>query len=357
MKIAIYGGSFNPIHKGHIKVATEAIKELNIDKFFFVPAFKSPFKSKVKYADADHRVKMIEEVLPEKAEVSLFEINRKGVSYTIDTLRYFKQKFPNDELFLIIGSDNVYKLNKWRNINEIVELAKIVVFKRQGEFSKLNIKRYDALLLNNELYNYSSTDFRNGLINNVDEKVRTYIGKNHLYVQDLMLSMLDAKRYKHSQAVGKMAARLAKQVGVDIEKAWFIGCFHDITKTWSEERHRRYLTFNDVDHSELKLFELHPLTGAIWVQKEYSLDDPEVYSAITKHTSLDKELTLMDKVIYAADKLSEGRHWEGIQKDRALIYKDFDAGFKNMMAVVYQFLIDKERPLSDEQTAIYKEWM
>ena len=357
MKIAIYGGSFNPIHKGHIKVAEEAIKELKLDKFIFVPAFKSPFKSKVKYAEASHRVNMIKEVLPEKSEVSEFEINRKGVSYTIDTLKYFKQKYPNDELFLIIGSDNVYKLNKWRNINEIVELAKIVVFRRQGDFSKLNIKRYNAKLLNNELYNYSSTDFRNGLLNNVDDKVRKYIGKNYLYVQDLMLSMLDNKRHKHSQAVGVMAAQLAKQVGVDIQKAWLIGCFHDITKSWSNERQRRYLDSKDVDHSKMGDFELHTVSGAIWVKDEYALDDKEVYSAIIKHTSLDKELSLMDKVIYVADKLCEGRKWEGIQKDRELVRKDFDKGFKNAVKRVYSFLMIKERPLTDEQKEIYKGWM
>lgn len=112
MKIGIYGGSFNPIHNGHIKVAETAMKDMNLDKLFFVPAFKSPFKSKVKYAPIEDRIEMINIVKPENTEVSLFEANRKGVSYTIDTVRHFKLKYPDAELFLIIGSDNVYKLNK-----------------------------------------------------------------------------------------------------------------------------------------------------------------------------------------------------------------------------------------------------
>jgi len=112
MKIAIFGGSFNPVHKGHISIAEHAIAELGLDKLFFVPAYSSPFKTKVKYVDAQHRINMLKLELPEKAEVSEFETNRKSTSYTIDTVKYFKQKYPNDEIFLIIGSDNVYKLNK-----------------------------------------------------------------------------------------------------------------------------------------------------------------------------------------------------------------------------------------------------
>ncbi|RTZ68853.1 MAG: nicotinate (nicotinamide) nucleotide adenylyltransferase [Tenericutes bacterium] len=112
MNIGIFGGSFNPIHKGHLAIAKEAIKELNLDKLFFVPNFKSPFKTSIKYADPEHRVAMIDLVKPNKSEVSKFEINRKGISYTFETVDYFKQKFPDDNLYLIIGSDNLYKLHK-----------------------------------------------------------------------------------------------------------------------------------------------------------------------------------------------------------------------------------------------------
>ncbi|WP_235670191.1 adenylyltransferase/cytidyltransferase family protein [Mycoplasmopsis pullorum] len=97
MKIGIFGGSFDPIHKGHIRVAQQAIKELNLDKLFFVPANKSPFKLKNKYASNEDRVEMIKLVLPDKCEISNFEINRGGTSFSIDTARYFKNNFKNDE--------------------------------------------------------------------------------------------------------------------------------------------------------------------------------------------------------------------------------------------------------------------
>jgi nicotinate-nucleotide adenylyltransferase len=112
MKIAIYGGSFNPIHRGHIKVAKTAINDLKLNKLYFVPAYKNPFKHKKKYVDSHHRVNMVNLVKENKMEVSLFEINKKGFSYTIETIKYFKNKYPNDKLYLIIGSDNINKLNK-----------------------------------------------------------------------------------------------------------------------------------------------------------------------------------------------------------------------------------------------------
>ena len=112
MKIGIYGGAFNPIHKGHIKIAEYAINFLDLDKLIFVPSFKGPFKKNIDLISGEERIKMIELVLQDKMIISAFEVNRKGVSYTIDTIKYFKNKYKNDELFFILGSDNLTKLNK-----------------------------------------------------------------------------------------------------------------------------------------------------------------------------------------------------------------------------------------------------
>lgn len=356
MKIGIFGGSFNPIHKGHINIAEEAIKSLGLDKLYFVPAYKSPFKSKEIYADAEDRVNMINLVKPDKTEVSMFEINRKGTSYTIETVKYIRSKHKDDELFLLIGTDNLYKLNKWRDIDQIAKETQIVVFRREGPFSKENIKRYKCQLLKNELYNFSSTDFRRGFMNNVPTEVSEYIGHNHLYIKDLMLSMLDPKRHKHSTSVANYAARYAKVAGVSAKKAWVAGCLHDITKCWHKEDHREYLDSLDIDHAEIDDFLLHSLTGYYWLKNEYKLDDEDILQSIRLHTTLANELTELDKVIFAADKLCEGRKHDGIQKDRTLIVNDFHAGFKKIVQVAYDILI-KSRDISEAQDAIYKKWM
>ena len=356
MKIGIYGGSFNPIHKGHIQLAEYAIDKLELDKFFFVPAFKSPFKSKHKIVDAKHRVNMIDLVLPEKAEISLFEINRKSVSYTIDTIRYFKQQYPNDELFLIVGSDNVYKLNKWKQINEIVTTAQLVVMRREGTFSKVNIKRYNAILMDNPLMDFASTWFRKGHMHNVDDVVRDYIAKNYLYIPELLASLLDIKRHKHSQAVGALSATLARQVGLDAEKAWAAGCLHDITKGRINEWHRDYLDTHGVDETKYEDYQLHATTGALWVKEEYFLDDKEVLDSIVKHTSLDEELTLFDKVIFAADKLAEGRRWPNIQAYRTDIHKDFNTAFPILVKEVARHLTEAGK-MTPDRMKVYEKWM
>lgn len=356
MKIGIFGGSFNPVHKGHVKIAAEAIEVLGLDKLYFVPAYKSPFKSKEVYATAEDRVNMINLVKVEKSEVCLFEINRKGVSYTIETVKYIQSQHPNDELFLLIGTDNLYKLNKWRDISEISKLTQIVVFKREGDYSKENIKRFNCQLLNNELYNFSSTNLRKGLMDNIDEKVATYIGQNYLYVKDIMLGMLDHKRHKHSMAVATLAAEYAKKVGVSAKKAWIAGCFHDITKCWPIEKHYQYLEeVCGIDVSSIGKHELHSFSAYHWLKNEYKLNDEEILNAILKHTTLDFELSLMDKVIFAADKLCEGRAYEGIQTDRQLILQDFDKGFKRVVAKNEE-IITGEKQISDKQKQIYERW-
>lgn len=356
MKIGIYGGSFNPVHKGHTEIARLAVKELNLDKLYFVPAYKSPFKSKIKYVSAEHRVNMIDLVKPEGTEVSNFEINRKNTSYTIDTISYFKQKFPNDELYFIIGSDNVSKLNKWRNIDEISTWAKIVVFKRAGQINKENIKRYNCLLIDNVVLDYASSWFRKGYMKNVDDKVMKYISSNYLYIPEIMVNMLDAKRHKHSIAVGHLAAELAKQNDYDAKKAWVAGSLHDITKSWPKQDHRAFLTSVGIDESKVEDFELHSLTGYYWIKTEYQLDDEEILNSVLRHTSLAKELTLLDKIIFAADKLADGRKFEGIQLVRETIATDFDKGFK-MTVKAYLDQLKSERDITPEQEEIFRRWM
>ena len=357
MKIGIYGGSFNPIHKGHIEIAKYAIDKLGLEKLYFVPAFKSPFKSKIKYVPVEDRINMINLVKPDKTDVSLFEANRKGVSYTIDTVRHFKQKFPDDDLYLIIGSDNVYKLNKWKNINEIAETVKIVVFKREGEFSKMNIKRYNATLLDNPLYDFASSWFRKGYMNNIDESVMKYIAKNFLYVTDILVNMVDAKRHKHSIATGSLAAQYAKNLKLDPKKAWFAGTFHDITKGMPKEWHRNFLKSKGIDEYKLKDYQLHSLSAYYWIRDEYKLMDEEILNSIRVHTSLEDKLSDFDKIIYAADKLADGRKFDGIQKIRELMFKDFEKGFKVLVRIIYEHLVKTRGEMVESQRKIYERWM
>jgi nicotinate-nucleotide adenylyltransferase len=135
MKLGIYGGSFNPVHLGHLLVAQAAIEELGLDRLFFIPVAQSPFKPDSQPAPASARLQLLRLALAGRTncEIDEQEIRRGGVSYTIDTLRDYAKKFPGAELFYLIGADHVSKLNEWRGAHELARLAEFVMIPRPGE--------------------------------------------------------------------------------------------------------------------------------------------------------------------------------------------------------------------------------
>jgi len=142
MKIGIYGGSFDPVHLGHLLVAQAAIEALGLDRLFFVPAAQSPFKTENEVSPAELRLKWLRLALAGKmnCEVDEQEIRRGGTSYTIETLRDYANKFPQAKLFCLIGADNIAQLKEWREADELAKLAEFIAIPRPGgamtEFSK-----------------------------------------------------------------------------------------------------------------------------------------------------------------------------------------------------------------------------
>jgi nicotinate-nucleotide adenylyltransferase len=134
MKLGIFGGSFNPVHLGHLLVAQAAMEELGLDKLFFVPAAQSPFKAENEIAPAAVRLQLLRLALAGKTNygVDEQEIQRGGVSYSIETLRDYVKRFSKAELFYLIGADNVSQLNEWREANELAKLAEFVAIPRPG---------------------------------------------------------------------------------------------------------------------------------------------------------------------------------------------------------------------------------
>lgn len=356
MKIGIFGGSFNPVHKGHLLVADYAFKTLNLDKLIFVPTYKNPFKNKQSELEVKHRVAMLKLVIKTNYEISSFEINRKTTSYSIDAAKYFRQKYPNDQIFWLIGSDNLKKINKWKNINELARLVTITVFKRSANINQTNLKKYHGLLLKNPLYDFTSTAYKHGNLQVVEPIIQAYIGKNHLYLNDFLSNFLTPLRYKHSLATAKFAVKLAKNSKLNLKQVYLAGLLHDLTKNWPLEKQYKFLHKSNIDYQQYNNHELHALSASVWLKTVYLLDDLSIIQAIAKHTNLDAKLTLLDKIVYAADKLCDGRKWIGIQSLRILIHNDFDKGFKNLVQIIYKRLKKEGKKLSPKQIAIYEKW-
>ena len=134
MRIGIFGGSFDPIHHGHLILARAAREELGLDRIVFVPANMSPHKTDTRPATAEDRWNMVD--LAIKGEdgftASDVELRRPAPSYTVDTLQEFKARFAGDEFTLLIGADNVATFDTWREPDEIRRLARIAVLDRAG---------------------------------------------------------------------------------------------------------------------------------------------------------------------------------------------------------------------------------
>jgi nicotinate-nucleotide adenylyltransferase len=133
-RIGLFGGSFDPVHLGHLLVAQAAREELNLDRLYFIPAAQSPFKPECQPTPATERLRLLRLALVGKTwcEIDEQELRRGGVSFTIDTLRDYAARFAGAQLYYLIGSDHVAQLPKWRDAAELARLAQFVVIPRPG---------------------------------------------------------------------------------------------------------------------------------------------------------------------------------------------------------------------------------
>lgn len=136
-RIGLFGGSFDPVHMGHLFVATAAREELNLARLFFVPAAQSPFKPERQPTSPRERLRLLRLALAgwNWCEIDEQELSRGGVSYTIETVRDYASRFTGAELFYLIGADHASQLHKWRAADELASLAQFVVIPRPGQGS------------------------------------------------------------------------------------------------------------------------------------------------------------------------------------------------------------------------------
>ena len=134
MKIGIFGGTFDPIHHGHLIIAETICEEANLDRIIFVPSFQTPLKEKVKLTNSKLRFDMVDKAIAhnQRFSISDFEYLRQEKVYTIETLNYFQKKFPLDQLYFIIGEDSYRNFNRWSNYQEILERFNVICARRKG---------------------------------------------------------------------------------------------------------------------------------------------------------------------------------------------------------------------------------
>lgn len=167
MKLGIFGGSFNPIHRGHYEIVRQILALRKVDRVFVVPAYRNPFKADSKPLPAALRLELIKATFKEVSEVEVLstELEQPELSYTYLTLEKIRAQYPQDELFLILGSDAFSLFHQWKKAKQILKLASLLVFRRQLENSldlepALELVGNQVEWLDLELPRISSTEIR-----------------------------------------------------------------------------------------------------------------------------------------------------------------------------------------------------
>ena len=192
-KCGIFGGTFNPPHIGHLEIAKEAKARFGLDRVFFVPSFMPPHKDPVDVVDGGHRANMVKLLIEGAADfvLSEYELSKKTVSYSIDTVRFFETEFPGTKFYFIIGSDAFYYIDTWKENEKLLKIIDFIIYERKGtpkaEISGKFPDLKNIFWIENRYINLSSSDIRKQMHEGMNEtedlgsRVYKYIEEHKLY--------------------------------------------------------------------------------------------------------------------------------------------------------------------------------
>ncbi len=189
-RIGILGGTFDPPHIAHLIIAQEALEQLKLDQVWFIPCYVPPHKRADRISSPEHRLRMLKLAVLNNPEfrVSDLELRRKGISYTVDTLREISLQWPQTTLYLVLGSDNLRFLSGWKEPQAVFRLARVVLLERpNAELNRAKIWIRRAVVIKAPLLEVSSSRIREKVRRGekisfwVPERVEKYIEKHRLY--------------------------------------------------------------------------------------------------------------------------------------------------------------------------------
>lgn len=352
MRRVLFGGAFDPIHFGHLNMAEHAHKQLGAE-IYFVLAPMAVWKNSS--APVEDKINMINLAIKDRAHfhLELFEVNSgKDINYSVDTVRYFKKLYPNDEIFYLIGTDQVNKFHLWKECDELAKLAQIVFFKRPNIMvDEANIKRFSITELDGGSINpANSTDIR--MLKSLDcpDEVIDYILDNGLYAVKTIKSMLSEERFAHTINVAKLAYEIAKTNNlVDAHDALVAGLLHDIAKSSPETSEIMQSYYKD--YLDIPNFAHHQFVGEYISKTKFGITKPKILEAIKFHTTGNDEMSDIAKIIYAADKIEPNRKYDSTQLINAMLLKPLDEGFKIVLQANKEYLEVKQRIVDDRLTS------
>lgn len=353
MSVGIFGGAFDPLHKEHEKIAEAALRELSLEKLVLVPSYHPPHKDNPGTDFAD-RVRMLELFAEGKENIIIDTVESqtgRDNNYAYEIIPLLKKKYG--DCVYIIGGDSMVNFHRWVKPGVIAKETAIAVAMREGFPGA-----YEAIEHANRTYGANITrlsvvgeEISSGEIRArlelgmdvtgmLDNRIAEYILKRGLYKSysatvEKLKSAVSARLYIHCANTAVFAARYATLAGVSAQKAFFAGLLHDCAK-------ERAVTCEGYPTGSPAV--VHQYMGAEIAEEEYGITDPEILSAIACHTTGKPAMSALDKLIYVADKLEDGRDYEGVNALRAALLRGTDEGF-------YAVLRASARHLAAKRTA------
>jgi len=333
-KLAVMGGTFDPIHNGHIAIASAVLQEFSPRRVLFVPGGRPPHKPGYDVTNGEHRFKMTLSAVCENPafDVSRMEIDRKGPSYTVDTMAKLREICPpGAKIYFIIGADALMEILTWHGAEKLLGLCEFIALHRPGyDFDEKYIEdlreKYGAIIhiFEGPLLQISGTEIRKkfaegqavgGLLPRVAEdharENSLYslpapdLSQSHFETVKLSIStLLSPRRFKHTLGTIIEAEKLAAHYGADVNKARWAALLHDCAKEFSAAKKRLLcerwcIALDEVLSAHIDI--THSLLGAESARRNYQINDPEILQAIAFHTTGGANMTLLDKIILLAD--------------------------------------------------------
>lgn len=346
MKIGVLGGTFDPVHSGHIAVAEGIKEEFGLDQVLFMVAALPPHKLDEDLAGGAERLALVRLALephPGLAASDL-ELARGGRSYTVDTFRQLRELWPEADLYMIVGADMLPGLAGWREPRELFRLARFLGVRRSGVplegntvLAQLRAAGARVELSRMEGPDISSTDIRERLFAGLPVEGLTpfavewelynkgyYLPEEIRRMQEKLRRALNEKRYRHTVGTVRAAAALAARYGADPARSRLAALLHDCAKlngrSIVEQAREEGLPVTPEDERSPGL--IHAGLGAIYAHRDYGITDAQVLEAIRCHTAGRLNMTVLDKIIYLADMIEPGRGYEGVEELRRAVREE-----------------------------------
>lgn len=353
MKIAVFGGAFNPVHREHVHLASLAVKELGLDKIIIMPSAISPHKSGKLSVDFWHRYECCRLAFSSvpQAEVSNYELTKGGVSYTYLTCEHIAELYPDAQRYLIVGGDMLESFPDWKNPQKILSSFTLAACAREDEVgfsvAKSRVEkafgcRVETIKFVGE--NVSSTAVRTlaalgeDFSGYVSAEVCQYIKDNGLYSVGEVLpvkDMLTPSRWAHTVRVAVYCAENASRVGLEERKAVLMAALHDCAKCLPSDS--PYLN-GFVPPQGVASAVVHQYSGAYVAENVFGVKDQLVLDAIRFHTTGRENMTDAGVLLYLCDMLEPAREFDGVQELRKLFKQDLYECFKQALCRQVRYL-------------------